>query len=111
MNKNKVSLHWKTIGIVLISFLLGLIVAHFIWLVAIQGLVESNVITATLAGQTISGRLLALEVVDGDYIAKVNTDKYGLLLVSVSEDTYNSINVGTDVEVCGELCLKPAHAI
>ena len=111
MKTSKLTIHWKTIGIILVSFLFGLILAHFIWLFAIQGLLESNALAATLAGQSITGRLLSLDVIDGEYIAKVNTSKFGLLTVSVSEDTYNSINVGSDVEICGELCLKQAHIL
>lgn len=97
---------WKTIGLLFIGFILGAVVAHIIWFVAVQGLIESDVRAALFTGANITGNVVSLERYEDGYLAVVETVDYGNVSVKISVEEEGEFKVGSAVTLSCDLTLK-----
>lgn len=95
----KFTVKWKAIGLFVIGLLLGIVVAHFIWLMAIQGWLESDAQIAILSGTQVEGTLEAMERFEDGYLAGIQTDRFGLVTIKVSFEEHNKLEIGSHVRI------------
>ncbi len=104
--KESFSARWKTIGLLLVGFILGAVVAHLIWFVAVQGLTESDVRAALFTGADVTGNITSLERYEDGYLAVIRTADYGNISVKISIEEEEEFRVGSAVSLSCDLTLK-----